>query len=78
MSRFKATAALVVAASVLSACGSSSAPAPAMGGLSPPAVDSFTQSVQTFTASVSDHAAPMPIDGIAAVDADLAQPIAVY
>jgi hypothetical protein len=78
MSTLKAIATLVVAAGVLSACGSSSEPAPATGGSPPPAVDSFTQSVQTFTASSSDHAAPMPIDGIAVVDADHAQPIAVY
>jgi hypothetical protein len=78
MNTLKAAATLVVAGSVLSACGSSGEPAPAMGGSPPPAVDSFTQSVQVFTASPSDHAAPMPIGGIAVVDADHAQPIADY
>lgn len=78
MNSLKVTAALLAAASLLSGCGGSGERAPSVGGPPPPVVDSFTQSVQAFTASASDHAAPMPIDGIAAVDADYAQPVAIY
>jgi hypothetical protein len=34
--------------------------------------------VQTFTAAALDNSSPMPVVGIVATDADLAQPITVY
>jgi hypothetical protein len=55
--------------------GSSTTAAPAAA---PAMVDSFTQSVQTFTAAELDNSNPMAIAGIVATAADLAQPVTVY
>jgi hypothetical protein len=78
--KLMATVLLAIAASGCSGGGdrdSSSMP-PVSGPPPLSSVDAFTQAVQSLVASSSDAATSQEIDGIAAVDADAADPIAIY
>jgi hypothetical protein len=84
MNKQNLTRTVLVVAGMLAGCsgggygggsGGGSAAAPATPA---PVVDSFTQNVQMVTATQSEVAAPVAVDGLVVVDADLAAPVAVY
>ena len=61
----------VVAAGLASGCNDKS-------DMGPQGADAFTKEVQSVVATSSETALPKSIDAIMAVDADQAEPVAVY